>query len=211
MTHRNRIQNRTKMYRCRAARHLRHMKTLSFGLAVSLSMTIALLAVGCAPTTTERLGLEPPVTISDFEIERYDGVWFEIGNYPNTFQAGCAGTTAEYRIQDNGEVTVDNSCTVNGEPNQVQGIARPVDLDEGKLEVSFFGPFFGDYWIVELGEEDGPTADYTYAAVTSPSRDFLWILSRTPTLDEGTLDGIFERLEEQGIDRERFVFTPSAE
>ena len=168
---------------------------------------LALAVTGCAQTTTERLGLEPPVTVRDFELERYDGRWFEIGNYPNTFQEGCAGTTADYTIRDNGEVGVLNTCTVNGSPNVAEGVARAVDLDQGKLEVSFFGPFFGDYWIVELGEADGADADYTHAVVTSPSRDFLWILSRTPTLDETLLEDIFERLAAQGIDGERFVFT----
>jgi len=162
----------------------------------------------CAQTTTERLGLEPPVTVGDFDLERYDGTWFEIGNYPNTFQQGCAGTTASYTIRENGEVGVLNTCTSNGSPNIAEGVARAVDLENGKLEVSFFGPFFGAYWIVELGEDDGPEGDYTHAVVTSPSRDFLWILSRTPQLDEALVDEIFVRLDAQGIDRERFVFTP---
>ncbi len=175
-----------------------------------LAMPLVLLPmVGCVQTTTERLGLEPPVTVKDFDLERYDGRWFEIGNYPNTFQQGCSETTATYTIRDNGEVGVLNSCTVDGAPNLAEGVARPVDLDRGQLEVSFFGPFFGDYWIVELGEDDADAgADYTYAVVTSPSRDYLWILSRTPQLDETLIDGIFERLAAQGIDRERFVFTP---
>jgi apolipoprotein D and lipocalin family protein len=177
------------------------MKTSLVAFAVALSGLCA------CQTTSERLGLEPPVTVSGFELERYDGTWFEIGSYPNRFQQGCSSTTATYSIRDNGEVGVLNTCTVDGKPNVANGVARAVDLNNGKLEVSFFGPFFGDYWIVELGAANGPDADYTHAVVTSPSRDYLWILSRTPQLDDALVDSVFARLSEQGLDRERFVFT----
>lgn len=165
-------------------------------------------ASSCAQTTTERLGLGPVQTVEGLELDRYLGVWFEIGSYPNQFQAGCAGTTARYTLRDNGEIDVFNTCTVDGTTTEARGVARAVDLDAGKLEVSFFGPFFGDYWVVDLGEDDGAEAPYSFAVVTSPSRDFLWVLSRTPTMDDETLDGIFDRLAEQSIDRERFVPTP---
>jgi len=174
--------------------------------------TLAILATvlasaSCAQTTSERLGLEPPVTVRDFDLDRYVGTWFEIGSYPNQFQEGCANTTAKYVPRDDGEIDVINRCLVDGEETIANGVARPVELDEGKLEVSFFGPFFGDYWIVELGDDGDAETPYSYAVVTSPSRDFLWVLSRTPTLDDEIMDGIFERLAAQGIDGERFVET----
>lgn len=169
---------------------------------------VPVMGAGCAQTTTERLGLGPLQTVRDFDLTRYDGRWYEIGSYPNSFQEGCTATTADYVLRDNGEVGVTNTCVVDGSPNVAEGVARPVDLDEGKLEVSFFGPFFGDYWILELGEPADADDDYRYAVVSSPSRDFLWILSRTPSLDDELLDDIFARLETQGLDRERFVFTP---
>lgn len=171
-----------------------------------LVVSATVLACG-EPTTTERLGLDEVKTVDGLELDRYLGLWFEIGSYPNSFQAGCSETTAEYTLKDDGDIEVLNNCTVDGKPTEAIGVARAVDLDAGKLEVSFFGPFFGDYWVVELGEEDGADAPYSYAVVTSPSRDFLWILSRAPTMDDSTLDGIFERLAEQTIDRERFVLT----
>ena len=179
---------------------------------MNIRITAALLVSGFAlacqpPTTTERLGLEPVETVDGLELDRYLGLWFEIGSYPTSFQEGCSETTAEYSLRDDGDIEVLNNCTVDGKPTEAIGVARAVDLDAGKLEVSFFGPFFGDYWVVELGEEDGADAPYSYAVVTSPSRDFLWVLSRDETMDDETLDGIFERLAEQTIDRDRFVMT----
>jgi apolipoprotein D and lipocalin family protein len=172
---------------------------------------IALLLVSssilaCQATTTERFQLPPVETVDGFKLDRYLGRWYEIGNYPTSFQKGCSETTADYTLQENGDIEVVNSCTVEKAPKIANGVARAVDLDAGKLEVSFFGPFYGAYWIVELGE-DGAAAPYTYAVVTSPSRDYLWILSRQSTMDESQLDGIFARLAEQTIDRERFVMT----
>jgi len=178
------------------------MKMLLPLLVVSASV------LGCGePTTTERLGLGEVQTVDGLELDRYLGLWFEIGSYPTSFQEGCTETTAEYTLKDDGDIKVLNNCTVDGKATEAVGVARAVDLDAGKLEVSFFGPFFGDYWVVELGEDDVVDAPYSYAVVTSPSRDFLWILSRAPTMDDSTLDGIFERLAEQTIDRERFVLT----
>lgn len=171
-----------------------------------LVVSATVLACG-EPTTTERLGLDEVKTVDGLELDRYLGLWFEIGSYPTSFQEGCSETTAEYTLKDDGDIEVLNNCVVDDKPTEAKGVARAVDLDAGKLEVSFFGPFFGDYWVVELGEDDGAEAPYSYAVVTSPSRDFLWILSRAPTMDDGTLDGIFERLAEQTIDRDRFVLT----
>ncbi|NNE16906.1 MAG: lipocalin family protein, partial [Myxococcales bacterium] len=74
-----------------------------------------------------------------------------------------------------------------------EGRARVVDTDtNAKLEVSFFRPFWGDYWIIDLAP------DYEYAVVGHPSRDYLWILSRTLTLDEQTYAEILTRLEAKG-------------
>lgn len=177
------------------------MKTVTPLLAMSA------LALSCAQTTTERLGLPAVQTVDGLELDRYLGQWFEIGSYPNQFQAGCSETIANYALKDDGDIEVKNTCTVDGEPTEATGVARAVDLDAGKLEVSFFGPFFGDYWVVELGDDVAETEPYSYAVVTSPSRDFLWVLSREPTMAGDTLDGIFARLAEQTIDRERFVLT----
>jgi apolipoprotein D and lipocalin family protein len=181
------------------------MKRLALVLLLGLS-------AACAPSTTERLGLDELETIEGFELERYLGRWYEIGSYPQTFQEGCVGTTATYSLKDDGNVDVLNECLQNGEPIEANGTARPVDLDRGKLEVSFFPPFWSEYWILDLREDDGPDADYTQAVVGEPGRDALWILSRTPELDPSTEDALLADIEAQdyGLDRLRFTEQPDA-
>ena len=164
------------------------------GLLLTLTFGIAL--VGCSKTTTERLQLPPLEAVPKVELERYLGTWYEIASYPQRFQEGCTGTTATYTLRSDGEIDVLNKCrksALDGPEDVAEGRARVVDrTSKAKLEVSFFGPFWGDYWIIDLGP------DYEYAVVGHPSRDYLWILSRTPTLDDDTYQGILTRLEEKG-------------
>lgn len=157
--------------------------------------TVAALA-GCATTTTERLGLPPLKTVPKVDLTRYVGTWYEIASYPQRFQKGCTGTTATYSLRDDGQIRVVNRCrkgSLDGEEKKVVGRARVVDpKTNAKLEVTFFWPFWGDYWIIDLDDA------YTYAVVGHPSRDYLWILSRTPVMDEAVYRGILRRLEAQG-------------
>ncbi|MBN2560992.1 MAG: lipocalin family protein [Phycisphaerae bacterium] len=98
---------------------------------------------------------------------------------------------------------ISNTCfesSLDGPSREIRGSARVVDAtDNAKLKVTFFWPFEGDYWIIELGE------DYEYAVVGEPSRSFLWILSRTPQMDEELYESILARLPEAGYDPERLV------
>lgn len=170
------------------------------------TLALAVLAsTGCALTTTERLGLAEPETVRGFELEPYLGTWYEIGNFPQSFQEGCTGTTANYSLREDGDVDVLNRCfedRLDGKEKSANGKARAVELERGKLEVSFFQPFWGAYWVLELGE------DYRYSVVGHPSRDYLWILSREPQMDEATLEGILERLETvHGYELDRFERT----
>ena len=159
-------------------------------------LTLAISLSGCSKTTTERLQLPPLEAVPQVEPERYVGTWYEIASYPQRFQEGCTGTTATYTLRADGEIDVLNKCrkdSLDGPEDSAEGRARIVDQESNaKLEVSFFGPFWGDYWIIDLGP------DYEYAVVGHPSRDYLWILSRTPTLDDATYEGILGRLEAMG-------------
>jgi apolipoprotein D and lipocalin family protein len=179
------------------------MKTAT--LAPMLATTLALAALGCAPTTTQRLGLAEPSTVSGFELQPYLGTWYEIGNFPQSFQEGCTGTTATYSLREDGNVDVLNRCfegDLDGPEKTAKGKARAVQVEEGKLEVSFFQPFWGAYWVLELGD------DYQYSVVGHPSRDYLWILSREPQMDDEVLDGILERLSRvYGYELDRFERT----
>lgn len=142
-----------------------------------------------------------PATVPHVDVERYMGTWYEIESIPKIFQFGCTATTAVYTLKDNGNVQVDNSCnlfTFKGPSYAVKGEAKVVDTESNsKLKVTFFKLFTGDYWIFDLAD------DYSYALVGSPDFDSLWILSRTRTLDESTVDMLKAKAEELGFDVSR--------
>ena len=156
---------------------------------------------GCATSTTKRLGLAELRTVQHVDLARYVGTWYDIASFPQRFQRGCTGTSATYTIRSDGGVDVLNRCrdgSLIGKERLARGRARVVDRStNAKLKVSFFRPFWGDYWIIDLGP------DYEYAVVGHPGRDYLWILSRTPTIAPAVYDGILERLREQGYEVER--------
>lgn len=157
--------------------------------------------VGCATTSTERLGLPPLRTVEYVDLGRYVGTWYEIASFPHRFQRGCTATTATYTLRSDGDIDVLNRCrkgSVDGNEDAARGRARVADAaTNAKLEVSFFPLQWGDYWVIDLGP------DYEYAVVGHPGRDYLWILSRTPTLEQATYDGILRRLEAQGYETGR--------
>ncbi len=160
---------------------------------------------GCATTATERLRLPPLQTVPRVDLRRYVGTWYEIAAFPQRFQRGCTATTATYTLRADGDVDVLNRCrkgSLDGEETSARGRARVVDrATNAKLEVSFFRPFWGDYWIIDLAD------DYSYAVVGHPGRDYLWILGRTPTMTEETYQGIVTRLQAQGYETSRLVRT----
>jgi apolipoprotein D and lipocalin family protein len=165
-------------------------------------------AGGCAGTTTERLRLAPVETVAHVEITPYLGTWYEIASFPQSFQRGCTATTATYTLRDDGELGVMNRCrlgSVDGKEIVALGRARVVDgTTNAKLEVSFFRPFWAPYWIIDL------SPDYSHAVVGHPSRDYLWILSRTPTMNDVTYQRIVARLRVQGYDTSHLVRTLQA-
>jgi apolipoprotein D and lipocalin family protein len=157
----------------------------------------AMLALGCAGTNI------PLEVVEQVDINRYAGKWYEIARYPNSFETGCVGVTADYSLREDGRINVVNTCiegSLDGDSRLIEGVARPVDDTNSKLKVSFFFPFEGDYWIIDLDE------DYQYAVVGEPARNFLWILSRTPQLDQEIVDGILASLPERAYDPDRLIF-----
>lgn len=173
---------------------------------LTIAAAAALALLSCAgPSTTERKGLAELRTVPSVDLQRYMGTWYEIASYPQPFQKGCTATTATYSLRPDGEVDVLNRCrkgSPEGELKEARGRARLVDkATNAKLEVSFFRPFWGEYWVIDLAP------DYSYAVVGHPGRDYLWILARTPSLPRATLEGIQARLTEQGYDLSRLQWT----
>lgn len=142
-------------------------------------------------------------TVAKVDLKRYTGKWYEIARYPNKFQEKCVGnTTATYTEKGGGKLQVVNECLKkDGVMDSATGEAKIVDKNtNAKLEVrfapsllSFIPAVWGDYWIIDLD------ADYKYAAVGDPKRKYLWILSRTPDLDDATYQNILRRVEKLGF------------
>ena len=123
--------------------------------------------------------------VSGFELERYLGTWYEIARLDHRFERGLSNVTATYSLREDGGVSVVNRGynAADSEWQEATGKAYFVeDVDVGRLKVSFFGPFYGAYNIVELDKDN-----YQYALICGPDRDYLWILSRSPKLDDEVL------------------------
>lgn len=167
-----------------------------FNAKIVLGLTFLLLGAAPAPWA-HAADAELPV-VESVDLARYQGLWYEIARLPQRFQSGCTAVTAEYTPLANGKIRVLNTCrkgSLDGPVKSATGTARVVNSPQNsKLKVSFFWPFEGDYWILELGE------NYEYAVVGAPSRESLWILSRTPELPEAQINAILERRVAQGFD-----------
>jgi apolipoprotein D and lipocalin family protein len=132
-------------------------------------------------------------TVNYVDLQKYMGQWYEIASYPQSFQKGCVKSQAFYSLREDGKVDVLNSCVLeNGKIKEAKGKGKVVDtVTNSKLKVSFFWPFYGDYWIINLG------ADYEFAVVANPARDAMWILARSPEMKEEVYQNILRGLEEQ--------------
>jgi apolipoprotein D and lipocalin family protein len=149
-----------------------------------------------------------PATVAAVDVGRYAGTWYEIARFENTFQDGrgrrCEATTATYTPNPDGTIGVVNRCrddAADGRLRVAEGWARPADGTNSKLRVTFFWPFFGDYWVIGLDE------DYRWAVVGSPGRDYLWILSRTPVLEQADYARALGIARSQGFDVMRLRLT----
>ena len=143
-------------------------------------------------------------TVPKVDLERYVGKWYEIANFPMFFQRKCVGdTTAEYAANADGTIAVKNRCREeDGTFNEADGTATVVENSgNAKLEVSFFKPFKGDYWVIGLDPE------YKWSVVGAPNRKYLWILSRTPTLDAASLEQALAAAKAQGYTFEELRYT----
>ena len=146
----------------------------------------------------------PAVTsVESLDLDRYCGLWFEIGRLPLRWEdAEASDITAEYSLDDDGTVRVDNRCIdKTGAPSQAVGRATPVSGRPGRLQVTFLPgllrwiPFAkGDYWVLKVDEA------YTVALVGSPDRKYLWLLAREPHIDPATESAYLDEATRQGFD-----------
>ncbi len=143
----------------------------------------------------EEISMEP-LPVSEFDLARYLGDWYEIARFPNRFEKKCdRDVTARYRATGKpGRITVENSCRrADGRITVARGYGKAVG-EGGRLKVSFFRPFWAKYWVLALDPE------YRWSLVGEPKRQYLWILSRTPELGADLLQEIKARAAAQGFD-----------
>lgn len=157
---------------------------------------------------------QPLQAIPSLDVTRYMGRWYEIAKFPNRFQQQCAGdTTAEYQALGEQQVRVINRCRrADGSMDEAVGLARQVgDASSARLKVRFAPrwlsllPFvWGDYWVVDLD------SDYQLVAVSEPKREYLWVLSRAPHVDQQRYDALLERLRGMGLETGKLEVTRQA-
>jgi lipocalin len=150
----------------------------------------------------------PPV--KGVDIERYLGTWYEIARLPHRFEKDLVGVTAAYKRKPNGEIEVLNQGykqSLEGEKKTARGRARIPDLrTPGLLKVSFFWIFWSDYKIIKLD-----TAEYKWAVVTSSSKKYLWILSRTPKIEDALVEELKAYVTEKGFETEKLIWVKQKE
>ena len=168
-------------------------KILNYG---GLMMILVFMLTSCGMKKEEIKKMD---LVKQVDLERYMGTWYEIARFPNSFEKNLVGVTATYSLKENGKVDVLNQGyknSLDGKLEKAKGFAKLPDKSQpGWLKVYFFWPFGGDYLILELDQEN-----YQYVLVGSPKKDYLWILSRTPKMEQATYDLLVARAKERGYD-----------
>ena len=160
-------------------------------------MAIIIFFSGCVSIPD---GIEP---VKDFQSNRYLGQWYEIARLDHSFERGLEQVTATYSIREDGGIKVINRGfdTASQQWQEAEGNAYFVgESNEGHLKVSFFGPFYGSYIIFDLGK------DYEYSLITSSKRSYLWLLSRTPVIDENLKVDLINKMTALGFNTKDLIF-----
>jgi len=161
-------------------------------------LAIALLTASCHSNK------ELP-TVNEVDLNKYQGAWYEIARLPNRFEKDLECVTATYTFNNDGTIKVLNEGINLADTMQKEtatGKAKvPNTQYPGRLKVSFFGPFYGDYYIIDLDN------NYQYALVGDPSRKYLWILSRTSDLQESIFNKLVFKAEELGFTTDQLHIT----
>ncbi len=189
------------------------LRVLVSALITALISALGLALVSPGVQAQSQSPSPPPLrAIDSLDVPRYMGRWYEIAKFPNWFQRQCVGnTSASYSLRPDGQVQVLNECRrQNGEMEQALGQARQLGpATSARLQVRFAPqwlsllPFvWGDYWVIDLDER------YELVAVSEPKREYLWVLSRTPVVDEARYAALLTRLSAQGLDVRRLESTP---
>ena len=170
-------------------------------LTILLVSTSSLLITGCLNQPVYRQSNTPLQTVSSVDLNKYLGKWYEIYRLPNWFEDDdCVTVTAEYGLRDDGGVSVLNTCHKASKKEEARGIAKIVEgSSNSKLRVSFFRPFYGDYWILDLA------SDYSWVLIGEPAGKYFWILARDKKLSPELEESLLVRAEKLGYLRKDLV------
>jgi apolipoprotein D and lipocalin family protein len=164
------------------------------------SLLVGLVAVASA-AALPGCSNEPLAVADGVDLARFQGKWFEIARLPRIAETNCTATTAFYTLRADG-FDIENQCHVDTLDGPLRSQTMRATRAESNAQLTLqVGGFSGDYWILEVGEH------YEHAVIGVPSRDYLWILSRTPTLDPAVLDGLVANAKAKKFDTSRLEFT----
>lgn len=162
-----------------------------------------LFSLSCSKTNSQMIDTS---TVKELDLNRYLGTWYEIARFPHSFEKNMVGVTATYSMRDDGKIKVLNQGyknSLDGEHSLAEGKAKIPDKSEpGKLKVSFFWIFYGDYFVLELDE------NYQYVMIGSSSPKYFWILSRTPQMSPDTYEMLLEKARKRGYNLDQLYKVP---
>jgi apolipoprotein D and lipocalin family protein len=142
------------------------------------------------------------IPVSNFNVNKYLGLWYEIARTDNRFEKGCTNVTANYSLRQDGGLNVVNKCLIKDKEKMATGKAYfKSENNIASLKVTFFWPFYGNYNVVYLDN------DYRYAIVDGGSKEYVWILSRTKTIDGIMLNTLLEKIKQNGFNADALIYT----
>ena len=175
------------------------MKSFQLITTFLIAFLFFIITGGCQNKKSEEMNTS---TVKELDLQRYLGTWYEIARFDHRFERGLAGVTATYSMRDDGKIRVLNQGyknTLDGELSVAEGKAK-LTGEPGRLKVSFFWIFYADYFVMELDE------NYKWALIGSKSDKYLWILSRTPKLEESVKKLILEKAQNRGYDTSKLIW-----
>ena len=144
------------------------------------------------------------VPVNNFDTTRYLGKWYEIARLDHSFERGLSHVTADYSLRQDGGLKVLNRGYKDADAvwKDAEGKAYFVDnKDVGYLKVSFFGPFYGSYIVFDLDQQN-----YSYSMISGPDKSYLWLLSRTPTMDPAVQQRLIDKARGLGFDTSKLIY-----
>lgn len=172
------------------------MYRLIMGMAATV---VALMLVGCT-TTAVPSGV---TAVTPFDVQRYQGRWYEIARLDHSFERGLSNVSAHYSVQPDGSVRVVNRGFNAAKDRWQEAVGKALFIgspNTASLKVSFFGPFYGGYHVAAMDP------DYQWALVVGADRSYSWILARSPNLDPALRDAIVAQAKALGIDTSAFIW-----